>query len=91
MEISTNTLLGNYSQHLWGDEKEHTYKSIKSLHDRGKGFRAIAKLLNAEGSRTVKNRVWKNSNVYAVLKRYTERQSRKSYASEMKFSKKKLE
>ena len=94
VEISTNTLLCNYSEHLWSDEQEHTHKRIKSLHDSGKGYRTIAKLLNAEGSRTAKNKEWKNSNVYAVLKRYAERQARlerQSYTSEMKFSKMNLE
>jgi hypothetical protein len=54
----------------------------------------IAKLLNAESSRTAKNREWKNTNVYAVLKRYAERQARperQSYTCEMNFSKMKLE
>ena len=75
VEISTNTLLCNYSEHLWSDEQEHTHKRIKSLHDSGKGYRTIAKLLNEEGSRTAKNKEWKNSNVYAVLKRYVERKA----------------
>ena len=94
VEISTNTLITQYSKHLWSDEQEHTHKRIKSLHDSGKGYRTIAKLLNAEGSRTAKNKEWKNSNVYAVLKRYAERQARlerQSYTSEMKFTKMKLE
>ena len=50
VEISTNTLITQYSKHLWSDEQEHTHKRIKSLHDSGKGYRTIAKLLNAEGS-----------------------------------------
>ncbi len=94
VEISTNTLITQYSKHLWSDEQEHTNKRIKSLHDSGKGYRTIAKLLNAEGSRTAKNNEWKNSNVHSVLKRYAERQARlerQSYTSEMKFSKMKLE
>ena len=94
VEISTNTLITQYSKHLWSDEQEHTHKRIKSLHDSGKGYRTIAKLLNAEGSRTAKNKEWKNSNVHSVLKRYAERQARlerQSYTSEMKFSKMKLE
>ena len=43
------------------------HERIKSLHDSGKGYRTIAKLLNAENFRTAKNKEWKNSNVYAVL------------------------
>ena len=54
VEISTNTLITQYSKHLWSDEQEHTHNRIKSLHDSGKGYRTIAKLLNAEGSRTAK-------------------------------------
>ena len=94
VEISTNTLITQYSKHLWSDEQEHTHNRIKSLHDGGKGYRTIAKLLNAENFRTAKNKEWKNSNVYAVLKRYAERQvrlERQSYTSEMKFGKMKLE
>ena len=75
VEISTNTLITQYSKHLWSDEQEHTHKRIKSLHENGKGYRTIAELLNAEGSRTAKNNEWKNSNVYSVLKRYAERQA----------------
>ena len=54
VEISSNTLITQYSKHLWIDEQEHTHKHIKSLHDSGKGYRTFAKLLNAEGSRTAK-------------------------------------
>ena len=94
VEITTNTLISAYNENVWNDEKERMHERIKSLHDSGKGYRTIAKLLNAEGSRTAKNKEWKNTNVYAVLKRYAERQARlerQSYTSEMKFSKMKLE
>ena len=70
------------------------HERIKSLHDSGKGYRTIAKLLNAENLKTAKGKEWKNTNVYGVLKRYAERQARlerQSYTSEMKFSKIKLE
>ena len=70
------------------------HERIKSLHDSGKGYRTIAKLLNAEGSRTAKNNEWKNSNAHSILKRYVERQSRlerQSNTSVLKFSKMKLE
>ena len=43
--------------------------------------------LNAEGSRTAKNKEWKNTNVYAELQARLERQS---YTSALKFSKMKL-
>ena len=54
VEISTNTFIKKYSKHLWSDEQEHTHKRIKSLHDSGKGYRTIAKLLNAEGLEQLK-------------------------------------
>ncbi len=91
VEINTNTLITQCSKHFWSDEREQMHNHIKSLHDSGKGSRAIAKLLNAEVSRTTKNIEWKNSNVHSVVKRYAERQARQSYTSEMKFSKIKLE
>ena len=56
VEISTNTLITQHSKHLWSDEQEHTHKRITSLHDSGEGYRTIAKLLNAESSRTAKNK-----------------------------------
>ena len=58
------------------------------LHDIGKGYRMISKLLNAENLKTAKGKEWKNTNVYSVLKRYVERQT---YTFEMKFSKMKPE
>ena len=94
VEITTNTLLNSYGENRWSDEQEHTHKRIKSLHDNGKGYRTIAKLLNAENLKTAKGKEWKNTNVYSVLKRYAERQARlerQSYTSEIKFSKMKLE
>ena len=94
LKLITNTLISAYNENVWNDEKERMHERIKSLHDSGKGYRTIPKLLNAEGSRTAKNKEWKNTNVYAVLKRYAERQARlerQSYTSEMKFSKIKLE
>ena len=45
-------------------------------HDSKKGYRTIARLLNAENSRNAKNIECKNSNVYSVIKRYAVRQAR---------------
>ena len=94
VEITTNTLISAYNENVWNDEKERMHERIKSVHDSGNGYRAIAKLLNAENLKTAKGKEWKNTNVYGVLKRYAERQARlerQSYTSEMKFSKMKLE
>ena len=56
----TNSLV--YKRELTSRQEE-MYEIIKSMHDSG------PKLLNAEGSRTAKNKEWRNSNVYGVLKR----------------------
>ena len=61
VEITTNTLISAYNENVWNDEKERMHECIKSLHDSRKGYRTIAKLLNAEGSRTAKNKEWKNT------------------------------
>ena len=87
-------LINSYGENRWSHEQEHTHKRIKSLHDNGKGYRTIAKLLNVKNLKTAKGKEWKNTNVYSVLKRYAERQARlerQSYTSEMKLSKMKLE
>ena len=59
-------------------------------------YRRITKLLNKKGIKTHTGKEWGETvnSVYAVLKRYAERQARlerHSYTSEMKFSKMKLE
>ena len=40
------------------------------------GYRRIAKVLNEKGLTTEEGHLWKNTNVYSVLKRYSERQDR---------------
>ena len=76
VEITLNTLISEYNENVWSDEKERMRERIKSLHDSGKGYRTIAKLLNAENLKTAKGKKWKNTNVYSVLKRYAKRQAR---------------
>ena len=40
----------------------------------GLGYRRIAKVLNERGLTTEERHIWKNTNVYSVIKRYSERQ-----------------
>ena len=49
---------------------------MKSLQDEGLGYRKIAETLNARGIKTTTGKEWRNSHVYSVFKRYTERQHR---------------
>ena len=87
----TNSLV--YKRELTSRQEE-IYELIKSLHDSGLGYRRIAKRLRDMNIKTARGSVFKNNNVFAVIKRYAERQARlerQSYTSEMKFSKMKLE
>ena len=68
VEISTNTLITQYSKHLWSDEQEHTHKRIKALHDSGKGYRTIAKLLNAERQARLKRQSYTSEMKFAKMK-----------------------
>ena len=52
------------------------FRLVQSLHKDGLGYRRIAKVLNEKGLNTKEGHLWKNSNVYSVLKRYSERQDR---------------
>ena len=49
---------------------------MKSLQYEGLGYRRIAQHLNARGIKTITGKEWRNTHVYAVFKRYTERQHR---------------
>ena len=74
--------------------QEEIYELIKSMQDSGLGYRRIAKRLRDMNIKTARGRVFKNNNVFAVIKRYAERQTqleRQSYISEMKFGKMKRE
>ena len=46
------------------------------MHDSGLGYRRIAKRLLDMNIKTARGSVFKNNNVYAVIKRYEERQVR---------------
>ena len=87
----TNSLV--YKRELT-NRQEEIYELIKSMHDSGLGYRRIAKRLRDMNIKTARGSVFKHNNVFAVIKRYAERQARlerHSYTSEMKFSKMKLE
>jgi len=56
--------------------QEEIYELIKSLHDSGLGYRRIAKRLLDMNIKTARGSVFKNNNVFAVIKRYEERQVR---------------
>ena len=49
---------------------------MKSLQDEGMGYRRIAQHLNARGIKTTTGKEWKNTHVFAFIKRYKEREHR---------------
>ena len=57
-------------------KQEELHSIIKSLHDKGLGYRRIADCLNRLEVKTIKGNQWSNSNVYSVLKKYKERKER---------------
>ncbi len=57
-------------------QQEELQGIIKSLQDKGLGYRRIADHLNRLEVKTIKGNQWSNSNVYSVLKKYKERKER---------------
>ena len=58
------------------NKQEEICELIKSMHDSGLGYRLIAKRFRDMNIKTARGRVFKNNNVFAVIKRYAERQAR---------------
>ena len=69
----TNSLV--YKRELT-NKQEEIYELIKSMHDSGLGYRRIAKRLRDMNIKTTRGSVFNNNNVFAVIKRYEERQVR---------------
>ena len=52
------------------------FQLIKSLQEKGLGYRKISQYLNEKGFTTHKGNKWGNNNVYSVVKRHRERVNR---------------
>ena len=57
-------------------QQQHVYDHIKSLKEKGLGYRKISNLLNERDIKTSKGNTWTNAKVFSVLKRYREREER---------------
>ena len=71
--------IGSYDlipEQEYTEQQHQNYELIKSFHDRGMGYRKIAKYLNEQGIKTILGNTWKNTQVFSVLKKYRERQER---------------
>ena len=76
VSVRFNNLIAEQNPNNFSEEQSKKLEFILSLQDQGLGYRRIAKVLNDKGMRTHKGSVWGGNYVYAVLKRYAERQDR---------------
>ena len=74
LEISSNNL--TFGGNEYTKYQQFLYTLIKSLHDKGYGYRRIAHKLNAWNVKTSRGNTWFNSSVSSVLKRKHERDVR---------------
>ena len=73
MTIGSNDLI---AEQEYTEQQHQNYELIKSLHDRGMGYRKIAQYLNERDIKTARGNSLKNTQVFSVLKRYQQRQNR---------------
>ena len=76
VSIQFNHLNPQYNKRNYSPQQEELYEFVQSLHEKGMGYRTIAKHLNELGVKTHKGSEWKTQYVYSVIKRHKERQER---------------
>ena len=75
--VSVKTNLFVYKQNeKYTSQQEEMFQLIKSLQEKGLGYRKISQYLNEKGFTTHKGNKWGNNNVYSVVKRHRERENR---------------
>jgi hypothetical protein len=74
IEIQSNHL--TYQGNPYTKYQQFLYILIKSLHDKGYGYRRIARKLNKWNVKTTRGKTWFNTSVSSVLKRKHERDVR---------------
>jgi len=74
IEIQSNNL--TYQGNPYTKYQQFLYILIKSLHDKGYGYRRIAHKLNKWNVKTTRGKKWFNTSVSSVLKRKHERDLR---------------
>ena len=79
VSICTYKLLFTQLTSRYTKEQEITHFIIKKLHDKGLGYRRIAKHLNSKNIKTFGGKKWYYNNVYSVLKRYLDRLEQLEY------------
>ena len=77
--VKTNKLISRRDGIGYSKSQRETYDLIKSLHDGGMGYRRIANHLNYKNLKTHTGKEWKGNHVFAILKRYKEREKKINY------------
>lgn len=75
--LTFNVILGSnnlFPEQEYFSQQKQNYDLIKSLHEKVLEYRKIAHDLNKTEIKTIRGNLWKNSNVYSVLKKYKERE-----------------
>ena len=74
---------GKYGGIAYTEDQQQTHDLIKSLHESGLGYWSIAHHLNSKNVTTLTGKEWKGNYVFAVLKRYRQREKRLSRREEV--------
>ena len=74
LEMQSNNL--TYQGNPYTEYQQFLYTLIKSLHDKGYGYRRISHKLNKWGLQTPRGKTWFNTSVSSILKRKHQRDNR---------------
>ena len=74
LELQSNSL--TYQGNPYTEYQQFLYTLIKSLHDKGYGYRRISHKLNKWGLQTPRGKTWFNTSVSSILKRKHQRDNR---------------
>ena len=83
VSIQTSKLISKKGGIEYSNSQKETHNLVKSLYKRGLGYQSIAQLLNSKNITTFTEKEWNRSHVFAILKRYWERQERLSIIEEV--------
>ena len=75
MSVKTNLFVYKQNE-KYTSQQEEMFQLIKSLQEKGLGYRKISQYLNENGFTTHKGNKWGHNNVYSVVKRHKERENR---------------
>lgn len=83
VSVQTNKLISQRGGIGYSKSQKDIHDLIKSLHESGLGYRRIAQHLNSKNITTLTGKEWKGNHVFAVLKRFRQREERLSRRNEV--------